>query len=164
MSATPRRAEAETYTPTVSEQGQLLDLVQALEARGEHVASPETAIVTSDGTRHPLTPAIADVLARAARALADGQGVTVMPRHRQLTTQEAADLLNISRPTLVKLLETGDIPYEMRGRHRRIRLDDVLEYQDRMSSRRHETLQGIRQEAEDAGLYDLLDGPPPATR
>ncbi len=72
--------------------------------------------------------------------MAHGQGVTVIPQNALLTTQEAAGLLGISRPTLVRLLEDGEMPYEQRGRHRRIMLSDLLTYQQKMRQQRRESL------------------------
>jgi excisionase family DNA binding protein len=60
-----------------------------------------------------------------------GLAVTVAPHHLTLSTQEVADLLRISRTTLVRLLETGAIPFEKPSRHRKVRLDDLLEYHRR---------------------------------
>ncbi|MDE9365683.1 helix-turn-helix domain-containing protein [Luteipulveratus sp. YIM 133132] len=163
MSAPSRLAESETYVPGADEQGRLLDLVAALSSRGARV-EPQPALVTADNTRHELTPGLADLLAQIVQALAQGQGVSVIPRQRLLTTQEAADLLNVSRPTLIKRLEAGDLAYEMRGRHRRIRLDELLAYQERLRVQRSDALDAMQQQAQEDGLYDLLDGPPPATR
>lgn len=163
MNQAPMPHDAETYVPTVEEQGQLIDLVAALTRRGTTV-TPQPALVTDDGVRHELTPGLAEVLVQVARALAAGQGVTVVPQQRLLTTQEAADLLNVSRPTLIKRLEAGDLPFELRGRHRRIRLDDLLLYQDSLRFRRAEALKRMQQQSQEDGLYDLLDGPPPTTR
>ena len=163
MTTARRISDAETYVLDAEEQGQLLDLVAALDQRGTQV-EPQPAIVTGDGVRHDLTPGLAELLVQIVGALSEGQGVTVVPRQRLLTTQEAADLLNISRPTLIKRLEAGDLSFEMRGRHRRVRLDDLLAYQEALRVRRAEVLDEMQRQSQEDGLYDLLDGPPPVTR
>jgi excisionase family DNA binding protein len=80
----------------------------------------------------------------------------VAPVDQSLTTQEAANFLGISRPTLVKLLESGEIPFERpgAGRHRRVRLQDVVAYQERKRVQRRTALDELTREAADAGLYD----------
>jgi excisionase family DNA binding protein len=87
-------------------------------------------------------------------AMSRGQAVAIAPVHQRLTTQEAADMLGVSRPTLVKLLESGEIPFEQPGRHRRVRLVDVLEYRDRSSVRRREALDRMVEIADESGMYE----------
>jgi len=67
------------------------------------------------------------MLAEAAR----GNAVTLIPSHKELTTQEAADFLNVSRPFVVKILERGEMPYHRRGSHRRIKFSDLMVYKRR---------------------------------
>ena len=85
-------------------------------------------------------PEVFEVLRDVVDAMAQGQAVTIAPVHQRLTTQEAADLLGVSRPTVVKLLESGEIPFEQPGRHRRVRLADVLAYRERASVERRGAL------------------------
>jgi excisionase family DNA binding protein len=87
-----------------------------------------------------------------------------MPLSALLTTQEAADLLGISRPTLVRLLTDGQIPYEQRGSHRRITLAHAMAYQDRMRRERREALDRMALEGQAAGMYEATSEPPPRTR
>ncbi|WP_077061356.1 helix-turn-helix domain-containing protein [Streptomyces sp. MP131-18] len=71
---------------------------------------------------------VAELFASTLAALANGQGVQIMPVDAVLTTQQAADMLNVSRPYLIGLLESGAIPYKLVGRHRRIRFADLRQY------------------------------------
>lgn len=92
---------------------------------------------------------VAEVLDRALSVLENGDAVAVSHRSQTLTTQQAAEVLDISRPTLIKYLEKGEIPYEMRGRHRRVLLRDVLEFQDRSRVRRRESLDAMEDDVDE---------------
>jgi excisionase family DNA binding protein len=116
--------------------------------------SGDAAMVAPDGTLVHLPPAVYDVLSQVIAAMRAGRAITVAPLAQRLTTQEAADLLGISRPTLIKLLEDGKIPFEQPGRHRRIRLDDLLAYRDRHRTERSKALDELVQQTEALGLYD----------
>lgn len=82
---------------------------------------------------HTLLPgdSVDEVMESIRAALAQGRAVTVAFHDATISTQEAADVLGISRPTLIRLLERGEIPYEQPGSHRRLRLEDVLVFQQR---------------------------------
>lgn len=93
-------------------------------------------------TRKPveitLTPAMSDLFLELLRHIGSGDAVTLVPIQQMLTTQQAADLLNMSRPYLIKLIEKGDIPHSMVGRHRRLKAEDVFAYKitrDKIRSR-----------------------------
>jgi excisionase family DNA binding protein len=78
----------------------------------------------------------------------------MMPYHNELTTQEAADILNMSRQHLVTLLERGDIPYSKTGSHRRLSMRDVLAYKEQRRATRRASLARLTALAEEAGDYD----------
>jgi excisionase family DNA binding protein len=80
--------------------------------------------------------------------------VTVAPVSTRLTTSQAADILGVSRPTLIRLLEDGALPYEQPRRHRLLRLDDVLAYKRNQSAQRRALLSEMTRQAVADGLYD----------
>ena len=93
-------------------------------------------LIDPDGEQIVLPPSLYLVLKRVVSHLTHGRAVTVVPLNKEVTTQEAADILNVSRPYLVKLLEQGDIPFIKVGAHRRIRLEDLMEYKERRDAER----------------------------
>lgn len=111
-------------------------------------------LVMPDGTRIGLPDEVAMVLRDVVTAMAEGKAVTVAPHHTTLTTQQAADLLGVSRPTLIKLLEDEQIPYSQPGRHRRLRLSDVLDYRERIRHDRDRNLDELADLSDEAGLYE----------
>lgn len=137
------------------------DEVELAKAAARHLAS---ALRThSDGTV-PITTDIDGevpvVLPRRAVQLlvdllaqiANGNAVTLVPVHAQLTTQEAADLLNVSRPFLVKLIEAGEIPFQKVGTHRRLRADDVFAYRKAQEQRSRHALTALAQLDQELGF------------
>jgi len=119
--------------------------------------SAHAALVAPDGTLLRLPHAVYEVIAQAITAMRAGRAITIAPLAQRLTTQEAADLLGVSRPTLVKLLEDRKIPFEQPGRHRRVRLDDLLAYQDQRRIERSSMLGEVVSQTEELGLYDDED-------
>lgn len=86
-----------------------------------------------------------EALKFVVEAMSKGQTIVLMPRGRVLTTQEAAELLHVSRPHLVKLCDRGDIPYERVGSHRRLKIEDVLEYRENRAQLRGSKLDELTQ-------------------
>jgi excisionase family DNA binding protein len=87
-----------------------------------------------------LTPGVASLLMELLRHVGSGDAVTLVPIGQMLSTQQAADMLNISRPHLISLLEKGGIPYVLVGRHRRIRAEDLFAYTRQRDSERDAAL------------------------
>lgn len=111
-------------------------------------------LVAGDGTVTELPDEVYAALVQVADALRAGRAVTVAPQSLRLTTSQAAELLGVSRPTLVSLLDDGEIPYERPRRHRVLRLDDVLAFRERRRCARRAELDEITRQAAVDGLYD----------
>ena len=148
-------------TPTVERT--VLPPAEPLEALaamlGSLGAEPITTLWGPNGEHLVLPPEVFEVLRDLVDAMAQGQAVMVVPVHQRLTTQEAADLLGVSRPTVVKLLESGEIPFEQPGRHRRVHLADVLAYRERASNERRAALDRMVGIADEADLYESTATP-----
>lgn len=85
-----------------------------------------------------------------------GKAISIVPEHQQLMTQRAADILGVSRPFLVGLLESGQIPFHMVGSHRRIYLRDLLDYKRQRDQARHEAINNMARAEMEAGTYDKV--------
>jgi len=114
----------------------------------------EVSVVTSAGEQVALTPALLDLLAQAAGIMADGADVAVFAHEALLTSQQAADLLNVSRQYMVRLLERGDLPSTKVGTHRRVRAADLERYRRRRDRGRRTALAAMADRAQADGGYD----------
>lgn len=152
-SAPNQPLQDETYLPN-QDTAEIIDFLAALRDRGRQSAEPRPRLTSPDGRSVELPEPMFEVLLQVAAAMRAGLAVTVAPHHLLLSTQEAADLLRISRTTLVRLLETGAIPFEKPNRHRRVRLDDLLEYRRRQRSAAELALADMIADTERLGLYD----------
>ncbi|MCY3879170.1 MAG: helix-turn-helix domain-containing protein [Rhodobacteraceae bacterium] len=95
-----------------------------------------------------LPAGVVDLLVHVLEAMAAGQGVTLIPERAELTTVQAADVLNVSRPFLIKLLDRKSIPHRKVGRHRRIRMEDVMAYKNAIDREREQVLEQLTREAQ----------------
>jgi excisionase family DNA binding protein len=128
---------------------QLLDLARFVEGHTE-----PGLLLGPDGEQVPLPAEVYRVLRQVVEVMRQGKATLVAPQGLLLTTQEAADFLGVSRPTLVKLLEEDAIPFEKPNRHRRVRLQDLIDFQQRRRAERRAALNQLTEEAGDLGLYD----------
>lgn len=115
---------------------------------------PLTLRVTDAEQERPLElPAGAvALLMDILEAMAAGRGVTLMPENAELTTVQAAEVLNVSRPFLIKLLDEGAIPHRKVGKHRRIRMEDVMAYKAAIDREREVVLDQLVIEAQEQGM------------
>jgi excisionase family DNA binding protein len=130
-----------------SEPEQAVAVVGAL-AGGRLVVVP-----AGDGDPVEVPPSAVDVLREVLDHLRRGERVRVVPEDAEITTQQAADLLNVSRPYLVGLVDRGEIPSRKVGSRRRLKLTDVLLYRDVDNARRKRAVDELAAEAQALGLY-----------
>lgn len=144
MTAQP--LDQQTYVPTSSDKvGEVLSFIKAHQAaRGSRPSARYFLAGPNEGDNVELPESIYGALIQVVEAMAAGKAVTVAPQNQMLTTQQAADLLGVSRPTVIKLIDSGELPAETPGTRRRmIKLDDVLACKAR------------RREAQYAALIEL---------
>lgn len=144
--------EREPVVATADEEQLVERLHVALEAP-DSLAGP-ARLIARDGTACELPASVYRVLVRIVHEMASGNAVTVLPVHAQLTTQQAADLLGMSRPHLIKLLDAGEIAYSRPSErmHRRILLADLMAYKRRHEDDRRAALDEVAAEGERLGL------------
>lgn len=118
---------------------------------------PETlhaALLGPDGEAIPIPESVYQVLREAVHELLAGKAVSLVPLSHELTTQGAADLLNVSRPYFVKLLDQGAISHHLVGTHRRVYYEDLMEYKHQRDRQRQQKLRELTQLSQDEGFYD----------
>ncbi len=106
-------------------------------------------LVSPDGETVEIPASAFHALQLVVQGMARGQTMMLVPHGRELTTQEAAELLHVSRPHLVKLLEAEAIPHHKVGTHRRVRIEDVLDYRERRAGTRREKLDALTRLSEE---------------
>ena len=118
-----------------------------------HKAGEAHLQVFDPATKKPvvftLTPALSDLFLELLGYIGSGDAVTLLPIHEMLTTQRAADLLNVSRPYLIKLIEKGDIAHSMVGRHRRVMAEDLFALKSARDKARAEALDELISDSKD---------------
>jgi excisionase family DNA binding protein len=118
-----------------------------LQTRAE---TQQIEIVDDKGASHPVQVPVSALrlLVDVLTEIGEGNAVSIIPIHAELTTQQAAEVLNVSRPFLVQLLERGEIPFHKTGSHRRVRYQDVVAYKAQIDARRAQSLDALAEQAQ----------------
>lgn len=133
------------------EEGKVLDLLRKAVERDEH-ATRLSVRVGKEEVDMPLPRHFTTLILELLAEVAQGHSVSISADDEELTTSEAAELLNVSRPHLVKLLEEGKIPFRKVGTHRRVRREDVLRYKQKQREEAEEAMQNLADQAQELGL------------
>lgn len=135
-------ASQNTYFPAEPEKvAAVHDFLAAHESRhGQSVPDRYLLVGSSPGDQVEIPEQVYRILREVVDAMYHHMAITVAPQDTMLTTQEAADMLGVSRPTLVRLLEDGLIPFRRVGTHRRVMLADLISYRAEARERQHETI------------------------
>lgn len=94
------------------------------------------------------------IFVKILEAMSQGTPISIVPMATEMTTQAAAEFIGCSRPHLIKLLETGDIPFTKIGRHRRVKFEDIVKYKNEMKRKQELAIIKMMKSDEETGLYD----------
>ena len=117
-------------------------------------ADEESVYQVAGDTKIRLDPFLVHILMAVFEQVRQGKPVSIIPHNAEMTTQQAATLLNVSRPFVSKLIKDGQLAYEMRGTHRRIRLEEAMRYREERSVVRKLALRKLASLSEEFGLPD----------
>ena len=146
-------AERRSVVPSASEvELAKVSVRQIAELAAKAAPAPKYALTDHKGTEIELSESAFRVLVEALSAMAGGNAVMLVQVEAEVTTQQAAEMLNVSRPYLVSLLESGEIAYRNVGRYRRIRYQDLLDYQARRTHRRKEAMDELVAQAQELNI------------
>lgn len=143
-----------TVAPRAEEADELQNLAGLLR-KGRGRSSGPQAYVTVGGQEAALPDAATELLSTLVDALAAGEQLTITRTKKELTTTEAARLLNVSRQYLVRLCDEGKLAFRWEGTHRRLELDAVLTYRDQRDQERDTKFANLVRQSAEAGEYDL---------
>jgi excisionase family DNA binding protein len=147
-----------TTEPVTAPEASRPSLVElhALLSDSAHSAGQFT-VMAADRRAVALPSTVVQLLRQVVGTLAKGDALTLVTVHQELTTQQAADMLNVSRQYLVRLLDEGKLPYHKTGTHRRLKLEDVLEYRRQRDGERRQSLAELSRMTQEFGGYPELD-------
>ncbi len=157
-------ATAEVVNPVPTDADELAKVLSFIEAHAARHGALEPAFFLSGAGEHDrveLTEQLHEILKRVVHALSNGQSISILTRDQEISTQQAAEILGLSRPTVVRLIEDGELHAHVPGAVRRkLRLADVLAYREELRERRNRFITESSDEfgdIDESEVADLLD-------
>ena len=141
------------HQPQESESGEIQELYRLF------LLEKAPALLGPDRTSIPIPESIYNILLQVIGYMTQGKGVSVIPVMQELTTQAAANMLGVSRPFLIGLLNSGDIPFHKTGTHRRVYLKDLLAFRNKRDQQRKTILTDLAKRELEDGTYDQIHIP-----
>lgn len=136
-----------------SDQKIALNSIEYFEKSGKSEKGKYVELRIEDSSEAVKIPLKAFTLLKSILSnMSEGKSIALILADSEISTQEAADILNVSRPHVVKLLESGKIPFKKVGTHRRIQLDELLQYENKLSQKRRENLDELASNAQELNL------------
>lgn len=153
---------AEVVIPAPTDADELAKVLSFLEAHtARHGASPERAFYLAGSSEHDrveLTEQLHTILKQVVLALSHGQSISILTRDQEVSTQQAAEILGLSRPTIVKLIDEGELSAHVPGAVRRkLRLADVLAYREELRARRNRFITESSEAYDDADADEVAE-------
>ena len=141
----------------VEQRQQIAALLAHIRSTGRHhEGAAPYKLVSPSGEETELPESVYRLLQQVTEVLARGDAISIVPVGKELTTQQAANILNVSRQYLVRLLDDGRLPFRKTGSHRRVRMEDVVAYKRARDQERVASLDELAQLTQDYGGYDEL--------
>jgi excisionase family DNA binding protein len=151
--AAPTQADQIMARISVKQLTTALRMIPPAKRRSAPTATLQVKVHGRAGADIELPASAIDMLLSILSNMAKGKATTIIPINAELTTQQAADLLNVSRPYVVELLERGALPYRKVGTRRRVRYSDLMAYKNRLDADRLATLDKLAAASQDLELY-----------
>lgn len=140
-------------SPSIETSTEAQKALQTLRAFSRNKVRQQTLTISGDeAVTVQLPPETFELLMDILAQLAGGNGVTVVPINAELTTQQVADMLNVSRPYVVKILDEGAMPFRKVGTHRRVKVADLLAYKAQDTQKRQEAMEALAAQAQDLDM------------
>lgn len=133
---------------TKSDQKIALDSIKAFKSRKKNRTSTISIVIENTGEAITIPAKAFSLLKEVLMNMAEGNSIALFPTNSEISTQVAANILGISRPHLVKLLETGEIPFIKIGTHRRVQLRDIVDYENRINREKRKNLDLLSKQAQ----------------
>ncbi len=146
------------FLPTAEDSEQAKDSSRVLAQALSNYSDDDRVRMTiqdSSGSSNELvlTGDIMNLMLNVLTQVSQGNAISLVPIHQEVSTQQAAELLSVSRPHLVKLLEQGAIPFRKVGSHRRVKLTDVMDYRKQVDEARGKALDELAELSQELGAY-----------